>query len=144
MNDIPLELYEQITRALPILCVDIVITNKNGQYLLVKRSNPPKQYEWWVVGGRVLKGEPLADAARRKLREEVGVEAADVEAVGYFETTRDANPFGLPFEYHAVSVVFRADIASAQSVTLDDQSSEWKWGDALPHDFHIVPFAEPK
>lgn len=125
---------------MPILCVDVVVRNGRGEYLLVKRANPPMQGEWWVVGGRVLKGETLADAVARKVREEAGLEVSSVRPVGYFETVADANPFGLDFDYHAVSVVFRTEVAGDGDVRLDAQSVEWKWARDLPARFHIRGF----
>jgi len=57
MNFIKTETYNQIIEVLPILCVDVIIQNKDGEYLLIKRANEPKVGCWWVIGGRVHKGE---------------------------------------------------------------------------------------
>jgi len=54
---------------MPILCVDVILRNRKGEYLLLKRLNEPKKGRWWPVGGRVSGGE-LTAAARRKVREE--------------------------------------------------------------------------
>lgn len=139
---IPKNEYVRITELMPILCVDVVVRNERGEYLLVKRANPPMQDEWWVVGGRVLKGETLGDAVARKVKEEAGLEVSAVQPLGYFETIADANPFGLPFDYHAVSVVFRTDVGDDSPVRLDAQSVEWKWAPELPARFHIRSLEE--
>ena len=140
MNRIPAPDYEKIIDVLPILCVDIAARNDRGEYLLVKRSNPPKKDHWWVIGGRVLKGETLEAAAARKLKEEAGVTADSLAPIGYMELPFDAHPFGRPVNYHAVSVVFRAELGAGQDVTLDDQSSEWTWAPELPADFPLRTF----
>lgn len=126
-----------MTEALPILCVDVVLRNPRGKYLLVKRANAPKKDQWWVVGGRVLKGETLEEAVVRKVKEETGITVTSLLHIGYFETVADTNPFDLPFPYHAVSVVFEAAIGSAEQVVLDDQSAAWSFADALPSDFTV-------
>ena len=54
---------------------------RDGRLLLVRRANPPLL--WTLPGGRVELGEPAAEAARRELREETGVEAEVVGLAGY-------------------------------------------------------------
>lgn len=134
------DLYTEIIGVLPILCVDIAVRNASGQYLLVKRANPPKQGSWWVLGGRVNKGETLEAAVARKLREEAGVSVSDLRPVGYMELPSDDHPFGLGGDYHAVSVVFSGLLRDDQPVKLDAQSSEWRWGAELPDYFQIKTF----
>lgn len=137
---IPNEKYSEIISVLPILCVDVVIQNTQGEYLLVKRINEPKKGQWWPVGGRVLKGETIEQAVIRKIKEETDLNVKTIQPIGYFELTTDANPFHLPFQYHTVSIVFMAAIEDGQKVKLDKQSAEWKYAKQLPADFHIKPF----
>ncbi len=66
------ELYRQILEFMPIPCVDVAIV-AHGAVLLVRRDDPPAQGEWWIPGGRILKGEMMRDAAIRKARQEVGI-----------------------------------------------------------------------
>ena len=70
---IPKDKYAEIMKALPILCVDIIIKNTSNEYLLIKRAYEPLKGVWWVAGGRVLKGETLEQAAKRKVKEEIGI-----------------------------------------------------------------------
>lgn len=140
MNLIPLEQYREILKVLPILCVDIMAQNSKGEYLLIKRANEPKKDVWWVIGGRVLKGETLLQAAMRKVREETGLKPSHMRLVGCFELVDGVNPFGLPFEYHTVSAVFSAVIDETQPVHLDKQSLEYKFSKELPSDFYVQDF----
>jgi colanic acid biosynthesis protein WcaH len=141
MSMIPTEKYTEIISVLPILCVDVVIQNTQGEYLLVKRINEPKKGHWWPVGGRVLKGETIEQAVIRKIKEETDLNVKTIQPIGYFELMTDANPFHLPFQYHTVSIVFVAGIEDGQKVKLDKQSAEWKYTKQLPADFHIEPFS---
>jgi len=140
MNFIPLDEYSNIIKAMPVLCVDIVAKNSRDAYLLIKRVNEPKKNKWWVIGGRVLKGETLKDAARRKVKEETGLRVNGLQPIGYFELLNDVSPFGLPFKYHTISVVFKAAINDGQVIELDNQSLEFKFVKKLPADFKIRPF----
>lgn len=134
---IPKNKYKNILDVLPILCVDIIARNSRGEYLLIKRVNEPKKGRWWVIGGRVLKGETLEKSVERKVREEVGLQVKSVRPVGYFELVNGMNPFGTHFNYHSVSIVFTAVIDGRQPVNLDNQSAEFKFAKKLPVDFHI-------
>lgn len=140
MNLIPLDKYAEIIKVLPILCVDVIVQNTLGEYLLIKRANEPKKDQWWVIGGRVHKGETLEEAAIRKVREETGLEAKNMRPIGYFELVNGMNPFGLLFKYHAISVVFMTVIDDHQPINLDKQSVGFKFAKELPVDFHIRPF----
>ena len=140
MSLIPLDKYVDIVKDLPILCADIVLQNTRGEYLLIKRNNEPLKDEWWVIGGRVLKGETMEEAAIRKVKQETGLQIKNMRPIGSFELVNGTNPFGLPFKYHSVSIVFSAVIDSQQSIKLDDQSVEFKFAKELPADFIVQPF----
>ncbi len=58
----------------PVLAVSAVC-RRDGEVLLVLRGHAPAIGVWSIPGGRVEPGERLADAARRELREETGIEA---------------------------------------------------------------------
>jgi colanic acid biosynthesis protein WcaH len=141
MTFIPADEYSRIITQIPILCVDVLVRNPRGEYLLVRRLNEPKKGAWWPVGGRVLQDETLEDAAKRKVREEIGIDVERAEPIGYFEHVFDSNSFGTSGRYHTVSMVFVTDIEDASSVKLDDQSQEWQFSAAIPEDFIIRPFA---
>ena len=126
--------YQQVLERVPVLCVDGIILNDRGQFLLVKRKNAPMLGEWWVPGGRVLKGETLETAFRRKMREELGVDVKILMSLGYFEVQHDDDPRGGPDGVHQVSIVFAA-APLGLDVTLDAQSSEWGFFDHLPERF---------
>ena len=138
---IPRAQYNRILGSMPLLCVDGVIRNSAGQALLVKRSNEPLRNRWWVPGGRVLKGETLERAFRRKMHEELGIRVKDFHCVGYFEAVdmrhREINSHG--GKLHSLSIVFESHINNAD-VTLDSQSSDWGYFEKLPARFNLRPF----
>jgi len=137
---IPEDKYISIVETLPILCVDLVIQDKERRYLLVKRTNEPIKGEWWVVGGRILKGETVIEASIRKAKEELSSDINNIQPIGFFEAPFQKDPFGRDMQYHALSIVLSADIGENQVIRLDSQGSEWKFSDSLPSSFKIQGF----
>ncbi|MCY3860882.1 MAG: NUDIX domain-containing protein [bacterium] len=68
----------------PELCVGAVAV-RDGAILLIRRGTPPGEGLWSVPGGRVQRGETLADAVQRELREETGLDGEAGDAVGWIE-----------------------------------------------------------
>lgn len=136
---IPADLYKKIVEVLPILCVDIVIKDSLGKYLLVRRANEPLKDQWWVVGGRVHKGESLRQAAVRKVESETSLKVKDLRVIGYYEKTFSEHRLDVEGAIHTVSIVFSTDIEGSHSIELDAQSSDWKFSDRLPAEFDVNP-----
>lgn len=65
----------------PALTVDIVIATREARprVLLIRRKSEPFAGRWALPGGYVDENERISDAARRELKEETGVEAAELE-----------------------------------------------------------------
>jgi ADP-ribose pyrophosphatase YjhB (NUDIX family) len=58
---------------------------RDGRLLLVKRRRAPEAGHWSLPGGKVDFGESVADAVRREIREEVGLEIELLRALGVVE-----------------------------------------------------------
>ena len=141
---IPAEQYKRILEVMPLLCVDVVIRNARGEYLLVKRVNEPLKGRWWVVGGRVHKNETLEQAVIRKVRQETSLDVRKMQPIGYYEAAFKDNSIKLATPFHAVSVVFAIAVANDVEIRLDAQSSEWKFAKKLPADFRVREFVTEK
>jgi ADP-ribose pyrophosphatase YjhB (NUDIX family) len=77
-------------RKAPISGVSVVVTNLAGDVLLLKHSYGPAV--WALPGGGLGKGEDPLEAARREVREELGVELARLESVGSLEEVLSGSP----------------------------------------------------
>lgn len=139
---IPQAQYKRAIGHLPIFCVDVVISDRLGRYLLIKRKNEPLKGFYWVVGGRVHKGELGTAAAQRKMYQEVGLRISRnrFRLVGYTEAVFKRNAFGTPTGVHTVSVVYHAEIEGTEPIRLDGQSAAWKFCEGLPKHFRLQEF----
>jgi ADP-ribose pyrophosphatase YjhB (NUDIX family) len=86
-----------------------------GRVLLCRQEKPGKQY-WLLPGGGVDAGETLAEALRRELREELGIEA-DTHLEGPVAIVDSISPRGLGPRKHVVHIIFATDLSHR---SLDD------------------------
>lgn len=133
------KLYAKILQVMPIPCVDLLVMDDIGRILLLRRKNEPAAGQWWFPGGRVQFKETRAQAARRKLKEECGLESFQIEELGtddvIFEMPDDLNP------RHVISTLFRALVRSGENVVLDSQSHDSDWrmpGEWLSDSLHFL------
>ena len=63
------------------LVVHIWIKNKEGKYLISRRSSDRKSYPLYLEcqGGSVLQGEDSITGAKREVMEEVGIDLSNIE-----------------------------------------------------------------
>ncbi|MBI2559335.1 NUDIX hydrolase [Candidatus Woesearchaeota archaeon] len=135
---ITLELYKKFVSLMPICCVDIVFKSGKKVYLF-KRAYEPAKNEWWVVGGRVLKGEKLGNAARRKIKEEIGVDAKIESVIGVYETFLKANRFDTKDKsgIHSISVCFLAEPKKKNfRLKLNEEYTGWKTIEKIDKNLH--------
>ena len=131
MKNIPSKLYKKIVELVPIVCVDVILKYKN-RYILVKRNKEPLKGEWWLVGGRAMKGELTKEAARRKVIEEIGCYPLKLKIAGIYEDFYPKSAWGVPTS--SVSVVYEAMIHTF-NYKLDKTSSAIKLSTKLPSRF---------
>lgn len=114
----------------PALTVDVALVTRDAApwVLLIRRKGDPFAGLWALPGGFVDENERLIDAARRELKEETGIEQADLEQLHSFgDPGRDPRGW-------TVSVVYLALVSPDQlSATAGDDAAEVGW----------FPLAEP-
>lgn len=135
---IPDELYARILRSVPIACVDIAVVARGG-VLLVRRKDAPARGEWWVPGGRVLKGEMMRQTAARKARDEVGIECHVGPIIHTAETIFPDGPGGIPV--HSINCCFLLyPVSPVAEPRLDEHHADARWVESIPSGLH--PYVE--
>lgn len=77
-------------RKAPIMGVSVILTNLSGHVLLLRHSYGEKV--WSLPGGGLKRGEDPLEAARREVREELGIELARLEPVAILEEVLSGAP----------------------------------------------------
>lgn len=125
VKNISKEEYEHVLDLVPIICVDLVIMNDNGEVLVVKRQNEPGKGEWWIPGGRLLKNESIEECARRKAKEELGLDLEPIEVLGSGETIFNNSPFEGVNSHTVNFFVLMSELGNQEIKPDESQHTEW-------------------
>lgn len=123
------DLYQQIINVMPIPCVDLIVEDSKGRILMLKRKNEPSKGQWWLPGGRIHFGEKRIEAARRKLKDECGLESTSLSEMGTFDIIYP-HKMGQSFASHGISTVFIVEVMSNMIRGDYQQSAGIKWGNS--------------
>jgi mutator protein MutT len=77
------------------LAVGAVVVDPGGRILLVRRARPPGVGTWTLPGGRVETGETMEEAVVREVREETGMSARVMCALGVVPIAREGFAFAI-------------------------------------------------
>ncbi|WP_051360666.1 NUDIX domain-containing protein [Desulfuromonas sp. TF] len=130
--------YKKVMESMPVVCIDCLVQNDQGEFLLVKRNNEPLKNEFWLPGGRLFKHERLHDAVQRKMREELGIDVRVVRNLGFFEEFFDKTAQNAAGGFHAISFLYLVKPLGSE-IQLDRQSSDWGWFRELPERLREYP-----
>lgn len=100
----------------PQPCNAVIVENKTGEILLVKRKYDPKKGYWDVPGGFIGPGETVEESIQREMREELGTE---VENLRYFASFPDRYMYK-NIHYFTLGIVFTAKITNQKLQANDD------------------------
>ncbi|WP_029075692.1 NUDIX hydrolase [Kaistia adipata] len=106
----------------PVLGVSVAVW-RDGKVLLVQRGHAPWRGAWSLPGGRVERGERLAEAAARELAEETGLTLGTprlVEALDAIDRAADGTVRG-----HYVIIVFTATAEGTPEAASDAGAVGW-------------------
>ena len=123
--------YYRVMQLMPVVCIDCLVRNDEGKFLLVKRRNEPLKGEYWLPGGRLHKHELLENGVHRKMREELNIEVEIIRFLGFFEEFFEKTAQNVEGGFHAVSFLYLVK-PLGNAIRLDEQSAEWGWFTDIP------------
>ena len=129
-DKISAEEFLQVVRLTPMVSIDLIVRNPQGQVLLGLRNNEPAARTWFVPGGRVLKDERLDVAFERIASVELGIAVSRSQAtfLGAYEHLYDENFARLPgISTHYVVLAHEITVSEPISAPADDQHGELRW-----------------
>jgi hypothetical protein len=122
-------LYAQIVKSLPIVCVDLIIKiSDNNHYLLVQRREEPLKGLKWPPGGRKRLNESILEASQRIAYTELGASLSpivfDQNPIGLYHDVFECSSFG-KHRYETFSLLMQGWISQADVALIKtDQTSE--------------------
>jgi colanic acid biosynthesis protein WcaH len=125
---LPFEHFADLVRNAPLVAVDFLVFDTGGSVLMGKRNNAPARGTWCVPGGRIRKGETIAQAVARKLREELGL--ADLPELtwhGIYEHFYPDSSFDESVSTHYVALVFSFVLHDATALQACSQHDELRF-----------------
>ncbi|PSU22933.1 GDP-mannose mannosyl hydrolase [Photobacterium kishitanii] len=123
--------FQTVVAHTPLISLDLIVENADGQVLLGQRLNKPAQGYWFVPGGRILKDETMAQAFARLTKMELGIELqlSQAELIGPFEHFYSNNYFNDQFTTHYVVLGYRIKCELNILTLPDEQHGKYKWFD---------------
>ncbi len=94
----------------------VILINKKGEILLVKRKTDPKRGWWDLPGGFVDPNETIEQSMHREIKEELGIEVKNLE---YFTSTSDIYFFN-DFYRPTIAAIFIAKVDNQKIEPSDD------------------------
>ena len=123
--------YLEIFRKVPRLTVEIVVRTELG-VLLARRSGGPCAGLWNLPGGTVRFAESLTDTIHRVALDEIGVDVAIDDLLGYIEYPSHAQR-GIDWP---VGLAFRAHLDTGGGQVLSTVPNQLDWFVQLPDEMH--------
>lgn len=128
---LPDETFKSVIQHTPLISIDLIVRNEQGEVLLGKRINAPAKGYWFVPGGRVRKNETLDDTFVRLVKEELAIESgitrADAKFLGVFEHFYDDCVFKDDISTHYVVLGYECIINLDCEILIKDQNLEFKY-----------------
>ncbi len=127
--------YAEALDALVICCADVALLHQ-GLWLLAKRAWEPHP-DWWVIGGRMRKGERIEQAVRRNLRRELHLDIPEerlLHIIGYYNQiwdTRAQEPTTNGCHVFSITTAVHLTAEENAHIRLNEEYPASQWGDPV-------------
>lgn len=136
------ELFLTISSLVPIVNVDLLVYNEQGQFLLTKRNDPHCGKGWHVPGGCVRFKETCEERIRKVALKELGIKdiTFDKNPIKVFEIIHnDKRPISNQNERaHFITLVYKCHVDDSCQINnrelTEDDAGFIRWFDKLPDD----------
>ena len=137
------ELFLLVSSLTPIVNVDLLVYNDQGQFLLTWRDDPHCGQGWHVPGGCIRFREKAEHRVREVARTELGITEMSVEKdpikVFEFEITDERNIANQDERSHFITLVYRCHVPETYIIDnhglTEHEVGYIKWFNKLPDDF---------
>ena len=129
---IPQKLFEEIKNSIPLSCVDLIVINRNNEFLLVKRSITPYKNKWCLPGGIIKRNQKIHEKLYEIAKKELGINVEIIRPIGFYEKVYSSR--------HDISHCFIVKSNNLKNLKLDFQAEEMKFFKKIPKNaalFHI-------
>lgn len=135
-SSLPVAQFAEACAALPLVSIDLVLTNADGQLLLGKRNNAPARDFWFTPGGRIWKNEALNNAKLRIAHDELGLPASVLGRailMGAWDHFYPDSAFDPNVSTHYVNLPHWLEVSSEEVSSLQlpqgpkEQHASWQW-----------------
>ena len=140
------ELFLFVSSIVPMVNVDLLVYNKEGQFLLTKRNDPHCGTGWHVPGGCIRFKEKIENRIRKVAKSELGLEdfTFDKDPINIFEifSTEERNIDNQNERAHFITLVYKCYVPEGYQPDNSGKSTAdagyIRWFDKLPSDFLTI------
>lgn len=133
--------FRQAVASLPLISIDICVTDPSHRLLIGLRNNPPARDWWFTPGGRIRKNEAQEQAMQRIACGELGMTADSfvhlrprMQLMGAWDHFYPDSAFSPDISTHYVNMPYWLPLSWAELELLnlpfggnDAQHTEWQW-----------------
>lgn len=140
------ELFLFVSSIAPMVNVDLLVYNKDGQFLLTKRNDPHCGTGWHVPGGCIRFKENIESRIRKVAKSELGLEefTYNKDPIKVFEifSTKERNIANQNERAHFITLVYKCYAPDGYRPDNSGKTSEdigyIQWFTKLPSDFLTI------